>query len=317
MSVVARARAPQETDDVLAGLRGTPKRLPCRLLYDERGAELFDQITGTDEYYPTRVELRLLDECLPRIAAEVGVAARVIEPGSGAGIKTKRLLRALDNPASYIAIDVAREALEYAAKVLQAEHPALDIHTIVGDFTRPFTLPAPRRPVGRTLVFFPGSTIGNFEPHDAVSFLGHLQRIAGPTGRLVLGADGTRDGSVLERAYNDRDGVTAAFNKNVLAHLNRTRGTTFDVDAFEHRAIWNARYSRVEMRLVPHRDQEVVLDGNVIRVAAGEPIVTEHSYKHDVAAIRGILHAAGWQVREVFTGKEQPMRLWLCEPRGV
>lgn len=315
MSVVARAL--QETDDVLAGLRGTPKRLPCRLLYDERGAELFDQITGTDEYYPTRVELRLLDECLPKIAAEVGVAARVIEPGSGAGIKTKRLLRALDNPASYIAIDVAREALEYAAKVLQAEHRALDIHTIVGDFTRPFALPAPRRPVGRTLVFFPGSTIGNFEPHDAVSFLGHLQRVAGATGRLVLGADGTRDGTVLERAYNDCEGVTAAFNKNVLAHLNRARGTSFDVDAFEHRAIWNARYSRIEMRLVALREQEVVLDGNVIRVAAGEPIVTEHSYKHDVAAMRGILHAAGWQVREVFTGKEQPMRLWLCEPRGV
>jgi dimethylhistidine N-methyltransferase len=315
MSVVARARAPH--DDVLAGLLDQPKRLPCRLLYDERGAELFDQITGLDEYYPTRVELRLLDECLPAVAADVGVAARVVEPGGGAGIKAKRLLRALDQPASYVGIDVTRAALDYTAKVLQAEHPGLDIHTIVGDFTRPFALPAPRRPLGRTLVFFPGSTIGNFDPHDAVAFLGGLRRCAGLNSRLLLGADGTRERAVLEAAYNDGEGVTAAFNKNVLAHLNRTRGTQFEVDAFEHRAIWNERYSRVEMHLIATRDQHVELDGHRIDVVAGEPIITEYSYKHSLPALRGIVLAAGWQVREVFTGKEQPMRLWLCEPRGV
>jgi L-histidine N-alpha-methyltransferase len=314
MSVAARARVLE--DDVLAGLLAHPKRLPCRLLYDARGAELFDQITQTDDYYPTRVELRLLDECLPRIAAEVGVAARVIEPGSGAGIKTKRLLRALDHPAAYIGIDVAREALDYTAKVLSAEHPSLDVHTIVGDFTRPITLPAPRRPVGRTLVFFPGSTIGNFEPHEAVAFLASLRRSAGPNARLVLGADGTRDPAILERAYNDADGVTAEFNKNVLAHLNHTRHTSFEPAAFEHRAIWSERYSRIEMRLVATRDQHVELDGIGIHVAAGEPIITEYSYKHTLPALRGILLAAGWHVRDVFTGKEQPMRLWLCEPCG-
>jgi dimethylhistidine N-methyltransferase len=286
------------------------------LLYDEHGAQLFDQITLTDDYYPTRVELRLLDECLPAIAAEVGVAARVIEPGSGAGIKTKRLLRALEQPASYIGIDVTREALDYAARVLAEEHPTLDIHTIAADFTRPFTLPAPRRPVGRTLVFFPGSTIGNFEPHEAVAFLGGLQRSAGPHSLLLLGADGTRDSAIVERAYNDSDGVTAAFSKNVLAHLNRTRHTSFDLDAFEHRATWNERYSRVEMRLVAKHALHVVLDGNVIGFAAGEPLITEYSYKHSVPAMRGILLASGWSVRQVFTGKEQPMRLWLCEPVG-
>jgi L-histidine Nalpha-methyltransferase len=314
MTAVARARVRE--DDVLAGLLGHPKRLPVRLLYDEHGAELFDQITLTDDYYPTRVELRLLDECLPRVAAEVGVAARVIEPGSGAGIKTKRLLRALDQPASYIGIDVAREALDHTQRVLSAEHPHMDIDMIVGDFTRPFTLPAPRRPVGRTLVFFPGSTIGNFEPHDAVAFLGGLQRSAGANASLLLGADGTRDPAVLERAYNDSDGVTAALDKNVLAHLNRIRGTRFDVDAFEHRAIWSERFSRIEMHLVAKRNQDVLLDGEPIHVAAGEPIVTEYSYKHSLPAMRGILLAAGWHVREVFTGKEQPMRLWLCQPCG-
>ncbi len=315
MSVIARA--PRIADDVLSGLLGHPKRLPCRLLYDEHGAELFDRITLLDEYYPTRVELRLLDECLPVIAAHVGVAARVIEPGSGVGIKTKRLLRALRDPASYIGIDVTREALEYAARVLRAEHPGLDVHTVVADFTRPFALPAPRRPVGRALVFFPGSTIGNFEPHDAVAFLGGLRRSAGDNSLLLLGADGTRDPKVLEAAYNDAEGVTAAFDKNVLAHLNRVRGTTFDVDAFEHRAIWNEPYSRIEMHLIATREQHVVIDGHHVDVATGEPIITEYSYKHSVPALRGILLAAGWQVREVFTGKEQPMRLWLCEPRAV
>lgn len=315
MTVVARAH--ELEDDVLAGLLGRPRRLPCRLLYDERGAELFDHITCLDEYYPTRVELRLLDDCLPEIAREIGVAARVIEPGSGgASIKTRRLLRALDRPTSYVAIDVTRSALDGTARVLRAEHPGLDVHTIVGDFTRPFALPALRRPVGRTLVFFPGSTIGNFEPHDACAFLAGLRRAAGANGRLLLGADATRERAVLERAYDDHEGVTAAFNRNVLAHLNRTRGTDFDVAAFEHRAIWNERYSRVEMKLVATRAQRVHLDGHIVAIDAGEAITTEYSYKHELHAMRGILGAAGWRVRHVFTGAEQPMRLWLCEGRG-
>jgi len=312
MTVVARARIPQ--DDVLTGLMSRPKRLPCRLLYDRRGTELFDRITCLDDYYLTRVELRLLDECLRRIAADVGVAARVIEPGSGAGIKTKRLLRALDQPASYVGIDVSREALAYTAEVLTREHPRLDVHTIAGDFTRPFALPAPRRPVGRTLVFFPGSTIGNFEPHEAVTFLAGLLRSAGSNSRLLVGADGTREREVVERAYNDYEGVTAEFNKNVLAHLNQTRGTAFDLDAFDHRAIWSERLSRIEMHLVAKRTQHVVLDGTAIVLASGEPIVTEYSYKHTLTAMRSILLAAGWRVRDVYTGREQPMRLWLCVP---
>ncbi|HSD90592.1 MAG TPA: L-histidine N(alpha)-methyltransferase [Kofleriaceae bacterium] len=314
MSVVARARVPE--DDVIAGLQSSPKRLPCRLLYDEHGAELFDRITGLDEYYPTRTELRLLDAHLPAIAADVGVAARVIEPGSGIGIKTKRLLRALDRPAIYIGIDVAAEALEYGAKVLRAEHRELEVHTIVGDFLRPFTLPAPKRPFGKTLVFFPGSTIGNFEPFAAVSFLGGLQQIAGPNARLLLGADGTRDPHALLPAYDDVEGVTSEFDMNVLTHLNRTRGATFDLTTFKHRAVWNERQSRVEMHLVSLCDQRVQIGEEQFTFAAGEPIVTEYSYKHSLSAMRGILLAAGWQVCHAFTSPERPMRLWLCEPRN-
>jgi L-histidine Nalpha-methyltransferase len=315
MSVVARA--PEIVDDVVDGLRRQPKRLPCRLLYDELGASLFEQITAVDDYYPTRNELRLLDAHLPEIAAEVGVAARVIEPGAGAGIKTKRLLRALDRPASYIGIDVAVDALAYAASSLRAEHPDLEIHPIVGDFTQAFTLPPPRRPHGKTLVFFPGSTIGNFEPHDAVAFLSRMQRIAGPNARLLLGADGTHDKDALLHAYDDLDGVTAEFNKNILAHVNRSRGADFDVDAFEHRAVWNAAHSRVEMQLVARTAQTVYLGGERFTFAANEAIVTEHCYKHSLEAMRAILGAAGWTPTQVFTAQEQPMRLWLCEPRGV
>jgi dimethylhistidine N-methyltransferase len=282
--------------------------------HDEHSAELFDQITLCDDYYPGRVELRLLDECLPFVARELGVAARVIEPGSGARIKTKRLLRALDQPASYVGIDVTRETLDYTARALRAEHPGLDVHSLVADFTRPFMLPAPRRPIRRTLVYFPGTTIDSFEPHEAITFLGSLQRIAGPNSRLLLGADGTRERAIVERAYNDLDGLTAASNKHALAQLNRTRGTSFDLDAFEHRASWDEHQSRIEMRLVATRDQHVDLDGARITVAAGEPIITEYSYKHTLSAMRCILLTAGWRVRDAFTGKEQPMRLWLCEP---
>lgn len=314
MSVVARARVVE--DDVVAGLRQYPKRLPVRLLYDARGADLFDQITGLDEYYPTRTEFRLIDEHLKHIAAEVGVAARVIEPGSGVGIKTKRLLRALDAPAIYVGIDVAKDALEAGIKALKSEHPDLEAHAVVADFTKPFTLPAPKRPYGKTLVFFPGSTIGNFEPHDAVDFLSNLQRIAGTNARLVIGADGTRDPRYLVPAYNDSAGITAEFNLNVLVHLNRTRNANFKVDQFRHRAVWNEMLSRIEMHLVSLVDQAVMIDDESFTLAAGEPIVTEYSYKHSLHAMRGILQAAGWEVGEVFTAPEQPMRLWLCEPRN-
>lgn len=288
MSVVARARV--VADDVLEGLRSETKRLPSRMLYDEVGTQLVEQITGVDDYYLTRNELRLLDAHLPAIAEDVGVAARVIEPGTGAGIRTKRLLAALDQPASYIQLDLAKEAL---------------------------ALPPPQRPHGKTLVFLPGSTIDHFEPHDAVAFLGGLQRVAGPNARLLLGADGTHDREALLRAYDDEDGLTAELDKNALAHVNRTHNATFDPGTFEHRAVWNSEHSRVELHLVSLIGQEVTVGGERFTFKANEPMVTEVSYKHEVHAMRGILLAAGWATRQVFTAHEQPVRLWLCEPRGV
>lgn len=302
-----------DEDDVLAGLRSSRKHLPCRLLYDDAGAALFERITTLDAYYLTRTELELLELHLPQIAQQVGPEVRVIEPGSGVGIKSRMLLSALERPSGYTPIDVAVEQLQHAARILGSAFPELEIQPVTADYTQPFELPLARRASRRTLVFFPGSTIGNFEPGAARAFLARLGGIAGDDRLLLLGADATRDRDVLLRAYNDEDGATAAFNRNVLANLNRTRGATFDLDAFEHDAVWNPDASRIEMRLVSTRRQLVRIEGHVISFAPGEPIVTEHCYKHTPEAMGAVLATAGWRVRQVYSSSHRPYRLWLCE----
>jgi len=300
-------------DDVLAGLRAPHKTLPCRLLYDARGAELFEQICTLDEYYPTRSELALLDAHLPELARAIGPQARVIEPGSGAGLKTRMLLAALDRPASYIPIDVSAEQLATTADDLRAAFPALEVVPIAGDYNAALALPSGLAPAGRTAVFFPGSTIGNFEPADARGFLTRLGVLAGPGAVLVLGADANQDPDELLRAYDDAQGVTAAFDLNLLAHLNRTRGATFELSAFMHRAVWDATRSRIEMHLVSRRRQVVEVSGEAFQLERGEAIVTEHCYKHPPAVLAGLLADAGWRVRETFVDPRGRMRLWLGE----
>jgi L-histidine Nalpha-methyltransferase len=299
-------------DDVLAGLRAPRKHLPCRLLYDARGAELFEQICTLDEYYPYRSELALLDHHLPAIATAIGPAARVIEPGSGAGRKTRMLLAALNHPSIYIPIDVSAEQLADTARILRAEFAGLEVLPITADYTTAFQLPATRA-TGRTLVFFPGSTIGNFEPDEARAFLARFATLAGPGAALVLGTDSNRDADQLLRAYDDAPGVTAAFDLNVLAHLNRSHAATFDLGAFLHRAVWDAPRSRVEMHLVSRRRQRVEVAGETICFERGEPIVTEHCYKHSPDTITALLADAGWHVRQIFPDPDSRMRLWLAE----
>ena len=303
-----------DEDEILSGLRATKKRLPCRLLYDAAGADLFEQITTLDAYYPTRIELAMLREHAAKIAMHVGPEARVIEPGSGEGIKSRIILSALERPSCYVPIDVAREQLMRLAGLVRTQFPKMEVQPVVGDYTQPFELPVPQHEVSRSLVFFPGSTIGNFEPSDARSFLASLARLAGPNRMLLLGADGTRDVDLLQRAYDDEHGVTAAFNKNVLAHLNKTRGATFDLDAFAHHAVWNGNMSRIEMHLVSKTRQIVRVDNSTFAFAPGESIVTEHCYKHTPEALQTLLAAAGWRPRQVFTSTQVPYRLWLCEP---
>jgi dimethylhistidine N-methyltransferase len=299
-------------DDVLAGLRAPRKHLPCRLLYDARGAQLFEQICTLDEYYPFRSELALLDRRLPAVAAAIGPSARVIEPGSGAGRKTVMLLSALARPAIYIPIDVSAEQLADTARTLRAAFAGLEVLPITADYTTAFELP-PARTAGRTLVFFPGSTIGNFEPDEARAFLSRFATLAGPGAALVLGTDSNRDADELLRAYDDAQGVTAAFDLNVLAHLNRSHAATFDLAAFMHRAVWDPSRSRVEMHLVSRRRQRVEVAGETIWFDRGEPIVTEHCYKHPPDTITALLDDAGWHVRQVFPDPHNRMRLWLAE----
>jgi L-histidine N-alpha-methyltransferase len=310
---VRRHPDPFAGDDVIAGLRAPHKRLPCKLLYDARGAELFEQICTLDEYYPYRSELALLERSLPAIARAIGPAARVIEPGSGAGKKTHMLLAALDAPASYVPIDVSADQLAATARALAALYPELEVAPIAADYTGPLELPPAAPGTGRSCVFFPGSTIGNFEPDDARAFLTRLGELAGPGALLVLGADSTTDPDALLPAYDDPRGVTAAFDLNVLAHLNQSRGATFDLAAFLHRAVWNPVRSRVEMHLVSRRRQTVAVAGEAIAFERGEAIVTEHCYKHAPEALAALLGAAGWRAREVFADPDGRMRLWLCE----
>jgi dimethylhistidine N-methyltransferase len=301
-------------DEVLTGLRAMPKRLPCRLLYDARGADLFEQITQLDAYYPSRLETALLAKCLPQVAAAVGPSARVIEPGAGSAQKTRKLLEALQSPSCYQPIDVVREQLDDIAATFRRAIAGLTVQPVLADYTLPFTLPAPQHPWNKTLVFFPGSTIGNFEPSEARSFLATLRRLAGSDCLLLLGADATRDADTLLRAYDDEHGVTAAFDKNILAHLNRSRGATFNLDAFDHRAIWNQDASRIEMHLVSRTQQIVRVGTTTVAFAPGEKLVTEHCYKHTPQAMQALLAGAGWKPRQVFTADAQPFRLWLCEP---
>lgn len=302
----------QVRDEVLRGLLAPRKHLPCRLLYDARGAELFEQICTLDEYYPTRTELALLEAHLPALAAAIGAEARVVEPGSGAGVKTRMLLTALERPVGYVPVDISHEQLELNARALREEFPGVEVQPICADYTSRLELPRSARTAARTVAFFPGSTIGNFEPDEARVFLARLGRLVGDGGMLLLGADANNDRASLERAYDDGLGVTAAFDKNVLAHVNHTHDATFDLDAFTHRAVWDASRHRVEMHLVSMRAQRVRIGATVVGFERGEVIVTEHCYKHPREAMAAMLAAAGWRTLRVDADRRGRMHLWLA-----
>lgn len=299
-------------DDVIAGLQAPQKSLPCRLLYDAEGAELFERICELPEYYPTRTEIALLEEHLPEICETVGARARVIEPGSGAGSKTRMLLSALESPSGYVPIDVAADQLRDNAEALRRQYPGLEVQPVLGDYNGALAIPAPSQPHQRSLVFFPGSTIGNFEPDAAVRFLARFAELAGPGGMLLLGADSNQDPASLVPAYDDAQGVTAAFDRNLLAHLNRSHRARFELASFAHRAVWNEAASRVEMHLVSQRDQVVSVGGHAISFARGEAIVTEHCYKHSRPALEALLGRAGWRVERSYFDARQRMGLWLA-----
>ncbi|HVL14615.1 MAG TPA: L-histidine N(alpha)-methyltransferase [Gemmata sp.] len=289
--------------DVLAGLSHPQKRLAAKYFYDEAGSRLFDAITELPEYYPTRTELGILRARGGEMAARCGPRCLLVELGAGSLTKVRLLLDRLDRPAAYAPVDVSGSHLRSAAAALADDYPALPVEPVVADFTRPFALPDV--PAARRVVFFPGSTIGNFDPPEADALLRRVARLVGPGGGLLLGIDLRKDVAVLELAYNDAAGVTAAFNRNLLERINRELGGDFDPAAFRHAAIFNRDRSRIEMHLVSERPQRVRVGGELFDFRAGESIHTENSYKYDVTAFAARAAACGLRLDQTWTDPRQ------------
>ena len=300
--------------DALAGLVAPRKTLPCKWLYDAEGARLFEAITRQPEYYPTRTEIGILREQAPAIAAAVGTGATVVEFGPGDGGKAVLLLSHLQAPAAYAPVEIAPEWLDVVAARVSKEVPGVPVLSVAADFARAFALP-PGVPRERRLGFFPGSTIGNFEPTEAAELLRRFRAALGPGARLLFGADLVKGRAVLEAAYDDAAGVTAAFNLNLLHRLNRELGADFDVSAFRHRAVWNAEEERVEMHLESLRAQRARLAGREIRFAAGETIHTENSHKYRPERLEALAEAAGWKARAMWTDPGRLFSVWLLDAR--
>ncbi len=291
-------------DAVLAGLARPRKAIPCKYLYDERGSALFEQICRLPEYYPTRTEIKILQENAEDIAAQVGPHARIIEFGSGASHKARILLQALDRPLAYLAVDISREHLREAAAALAQDFPEVAVVALCADYSGPFTLPPLPGPAGRRLGFFPGSTIGNFKPGAAVAFLANCAHILGPGGEMLIGVDLKKESAVLDAAYNDRAGVTAAFNLNLFARINRELDADLDLDAFEHVAFYSESKGRVEIYIRSLADQQAKIAGHRFAFAAGELIHTEYSYKYGVEEFRDLAARAGFHPLDTWTDRD-------------
>lgn len=287
--------------DVLTGLGRESKSLPCKHFYDRRGSELFDQICELPEYYPTRTELAIMHEHAAEIATAVGPGAALVEYGAGSSTKTRLLLEQLAEPAAYIPVDISADHLHATAQKLASAYPSIDIVPVAADFTRPFELPALAREASHAAVYFPGSTIGNFEPAEAKRLLRQISDLVGVGGGLVIGVDLQKDPSVLEAAYNDSAGVTAAFNKNLLERINRELDAEVDTDSFRHRAVYDDRAGRISISLVSEREQTVVVEGEAIEFAAGEAIHTEYSHKYTIAGFAELAAEAGFALHASWT----------------
>ena len=281
--------------DVIAGLSASHKAIPPKYFYDARGSQLFDAICELPEYYLTRTELAMLESVGPEIAARIGRDAAIVEYGSGSGRKTAILMRAV-RPATYVAIDISAEQLRSASSALAAMFPGVRVLALCADYTRPLDL-SRIEPLDaqRRVIFFPGSTIGNFTTDEALAFLVNARGVAGPGGAMLVGVDLKKDTAVLHAAYNDAKGVTAAFNLNLLERMNRELRADFDVSAYEHRAYYDPVAGRIEMHLVSTRDQRVSIAGTRFAFTAGESICTEYSYKYSLEEFQALAQRAGFE----------------------
>ena len=279
--------------DVIAGLTSTPKRLPPKYFYDSIGSHLFERITTLPEYYPTRSELQILRENAASIAALLPAGGALVEFGSGASTKVRILMDAAPHVAAYVPVDISAEYLLEIATELRRAYPNIAVLPVAADFSAPFELPASIAALPRA-GFFPGSTIGNLEPHEAASFLRNIGNSLGRDAVLIIGVDLMKDPAVLHDAYNDAQGVTAQFNLNLLARINRELGAKFDLDLFEHHAFYNRERHRIEMHLASVKRQKVKVCGECIEFRAGETIHTENSYKYTIESFGGLARGSGW-----------------------
>jgi dimethylhistidine N-methyltransferase len=295
----------EETAEILQGLRARPKRISPKYFYDDRGSELFDEICQLPEYYPTRTEQHIMRENLPDIARLVGPKAAVIEFGAGSNIKARQLLRGLDDPSAYVPVEISGDYLAEQVAELSKEFPHVNMEPVVADFTKPFDLPRHREEPRRNLIFFPGSTIGNFTRTDAADLLTVMRYEARDGGALLIGVDLIKRVDVVRAAYNDKQGVTAEFNRNVLAHLNTGLGADFEPKNFRHEAIYDQAQNRIEMRLISLCKHSVQFAGEAIEFSDGEHIVTEYSHKYSIEGFRELAQKAGWHPQACWTDKNR------------
>lgn len=294
---------PSRTDmrsDIVNGLSQPEKWISSMYFYDEYGSQLFDRICETPEYYPTRTELAIMQGNIQAMCDRLGPDVMLIEPGSGTSEKVRLLLRHLDSPVAYVPVEIAREHLLAAAESINAEFPELEVLPVCADFTQPWEVPLATRRAKRRALYFPGSTIGNFEPPDALELLRNMRERADGDGALLIGVDMRKDPMILERAYNDAEGITAQFNLNVLRRINRELGADFDLDSFRHEALWNGDESRIEMHLVSLREQTARIGDAEFHFGDGERIHTESSYKYTIESFAELAAKAGFVQREVW-----------------
>jgi dimethylhistidine N-methyltransferase len=289
--------------EVVAGLTSAPKTLPCKFFYDDRGSQLFDAICECREYYPTRTELTIMRKHAREMAKVMGPRTLLVEYGSGSSLKTRVLLDHLPDAAGYVPIDISRNHLMHSARALAASYPHLPIRPVCADYTRPFRLPAfADQSPERTVAYFPGSTIGNFEPDQALAFLQSVRKICGRASGLLIGVDLKKDPARLHAAYNDSAGVTAAFNTNLLRRINHDIGSNFDVGSFAHYAFYNPAKSRMEMHLMSRRAQQINLGGGIaVHFDEGESVHTESCHKYTLDTFASLANAAGYRRQAVWT----------------
>jgi L-histidine Nalpha-methyltransferase len=298
--------------DVVEGLTAKPKRLSPKYFYDLAGSALFERITHLPEYYPTRAELGILKANAPAIASLFPLGCALIEFGAGSSRKARILLGAAATVEAYVPVDISGDFLEQDAAQLRRDFPRLTVQPLIGDFSKDLNFPPAIAKMPR-VGFFPGSTIGNFEPHEACKFLHHVGKLLGPGAVLVIGVDLVKDAKILYRAYNDADGVTAKFNLNLLTRINRELGADFHLSSFEHHAFYNSEQNRIEMHLASTRRQKVRVNGTTIDFRAGETIHTESSYKYTIESFQALARGSGWSPLKVWSDGMFAVHALVCD----